>query len=257
MAATRHHDSTGSTAREPRPASACIPWDGLPRHTTVGELMSHRIVAVTPRTDYATLVAAVRDHHHDLLPVVDDRQRVLGLVAASDLLAKLALTALPPRGFRFESRQVRALRRKGAGVVAGELMTAPALTVAAGTRAAEAALLAVRHQVHHLPVTDDQHRLAGMVCLCDLLRAVCRDDAEIRSEVLHLTVATDIGADRATLRVDCDHGRILLTAHTPRRSQANTLLDRVRVVEGVVDVADTLRWDIDDLSVPSRPQQRL
>lgn len=255
MAATRHHDSTGTAPGEPLPGSGRVPWDGLPRHTPISEVMSRRIVAVSPGTDYATLVAAVRDHHHDLLPVVDDQRRVLGLVAASDLLAKLALGALPPRGMRFETRQVRALRRKGAGVVAGELMTAPALTVTASTSVADAALTAVRHRVHHLPVTDDRHRLVGMVCLCDLLRAVCRDDAEIRSEVLYLAVATDIGADRATLRVDCDHGRILLAARTPRRSQAETLLDRVRAVEGVVDVADTLRWDLDDCSVPSRPSQ--
>ena len=254
MAATRHNHSTGTTAREPRPTYAQVAWDGLPRHTPVRDLMTRQIVAVNPRTDYATLVAAVR-HHHDLLPVVDAEERVMGLVAASDLLAKLALTVLPPRGMRFETRQVRALRRKGTGVVASELMTTSAWTVTAGTSAAEAALLAIRHRVHHLPVTDDRHRLVGMVCLCDLLDAVRRDDAEIRSEVLYLAVATDVGTDRGTLRVDCDHGRILLDARTTRRSQANTLLDSVRAVEGVVDVAETVRWDIDDLLVPSRLHQ--
>ncbi|MHA6758016.1 CBS domain-containing protein [Streptacidiphilus sp. PAMC 29251] len=258
MAATHHHGTTGTTgttAREPRPASARIPWDGLPRHTPVGDLMSHQVVAVNPRTDFATLVAAVRDHHHDLLPVVDAERRVMGLVAASDLLAKLALTAIPPRGIRFETRQLRALRRKGAAVVASELMTTPAWTVTARTSAADASWVALRHRIHHLPVTDDQHRLVGMVCLCDLLKAVNRDDAEIRSEVLHLALATDTGTDRATLRVDCDHGRILLDARTTRRSQANTLLDRVRAVEGVVDVAETLRWDIDDLLTPLTPHR--
>jgi CBS-domain-containing membrane protein len=217
--------------------------------------MTRRVVSVDPRADYPALVAAVGDQHHDLLPVVDAQGRVMGLVAASDLLAKLALTVLPARGPRFEPRWLRALRRKGSAVTAGELMTTPAWTVTEDTSAAEAALLAVRHRVHHLPVTDDRRRLIGMVCLCDLLGAVRRDDAEIRSEVLYLAVASDIGTDRATLRVDCDHGRILLDAHTTKRSQAGTLLDRVRAVEGVVDVADTLRWDIDDLVVPSRPHQ--
>ena len=255
MTATRHYESTGTAAHELRSATEHIPWDGLPRHTPVRDLMTHRFVAVDPRTDYAGLVAAVGDHHHDLLPVLDAEGRLIGLVAASDLLSKLALTALPPRGVRFETRQVRALRRKGAGVTAGELMTTPAWTVTADTSAAEAALLAVRHRVHHLPVTDDGHRLVGMVCLCDLLGAVRRDDAEIRSEVLYLAVASDVGTDRATVRVDCDHGRVLLDAHTTRRSRAVTLLDRVRAVEGVVDIADTLRWDIDDLAAPSRPHR--
>lgn len=252
MTATKHSDSTGPAAPALRPDRVRIPWDGLPRHTPVGDLMTRQIVAVSPRTDYATVVATARKFHHDFLPVVDNEYRVLGLIAASDLLAKLAAQALPARATRFESRLVRALRRRAEGVVASELMTAPACTVTATASAAEAALLAARHRVHHLPVTDDRNVLVGLVCLCDLLGAVSRDDAEIRSEILYLAVASGTGADRATLRVDCDHGRVLLTAHTARRSQAVTLLDRVRAVEGVVDVADTLRWDVDDLLVPDR-----
>ncbi|MHA6763948.1 CBS domain-containing protein [Streptacidiphilus sp. PAMC 29251] len=115
------------------------------------------------------------------------------------------------------------------------------------TGVAEAAALAIRHRVHHLPVTDHRNRLFGLVCLCDLLGAVRRDDAEVRSEVLYLAVATDVGADRASLRVDCEHGRVQLTACTARHSQANALLARVRAVEGVVAVDDSLSWHADDL----------
>lgn len=201
MAATRHFDSTGTTARPPRPAPAPAPQDRQPRHTPVRDLMNRQVVAVNPWSDYTTVLAAVRDQHHDLLPVVDDQNRLTGLITASDLLAKLALTALPPHGTRFETRGLRALRRKGAGVVA-------------------------------------------------------RDDTDIRCEILALAVADDVDADRPTLRVDCDRGRILLTARTARRSQADTLLDRVRAVEGVVDVAPTLTWDSDDLARPRTAHQR-
>ncbi|MHA6758441.1 CBS domain-containing protein [Streptacidiphilus sp. PAMC 29251] len=240
--------ATATAAAQGAPPAA---WDGLPRHTPVSELMNRQVVTVDPWTDYATLVTALHGHPHQLLAVVDAQRRVLGVVGAGDLLARLAVAALP-QPTRFGAGQAWALRRRAAGVMASELMSAPVRTVGPDTSAPEAARLAARWQVHQLLVTDAQQRPVGLVCRCDLLRAVCRDDAAIRSEVLYLAVAAETGADRATLRVDCEHGRVLLDARTARRSQAYTLLGRVRAVEGVVQVAETLRWDTDDQPVAMR-----
>ena len=238
MAPTRH---SGSTDR--------IPWDGMPLDVPVSELMNRQFTAVGPRADWSALLSALRRRPHDPLPVVDAEGRVLGLVGAADLVARLALRELPPRGAHVEAREVRVLRRRADGVMARELMTTPVRCVAPTTPAPEAAALALQHGLHQLLVTDDQNRPVGLVCLCDLIGAMRRDDAEIRSEVLYLAVAPEAGADRAALRVDCDHGRIRLDARTARRSQAAALLDRVRAVEGVVQVADALCWDVDDLAL--------
>ncbi|MEZ0090908.1 CBS domain-containing protein [Streptacidiphilus sp. EB129] len=219
-----------------------------PHHTPVSKLMTRDVIAVDPKVDFATVVAALREHHHDTVPVVDAERRVLGMVCASDLLAKLALPALPQRTL-FESRQVRALRRRAAAVEADELMSSPAVTVSPYTTAAEAAWLAIRHRVHHLPVVGEHHDLVGMVCLCDLLGVLHRSDAEIRAEIAGVALGPALGTEAATLRVTCVHGRVTLDARTARRSQAEQLLNRVRAVEGVVDVADSLRWDIDDMLV--------
>jgi len=224
--------------------------DGLPHRTRVGGVMSRQVVAIDPRAGFAIVVSALQEHHHDMLPVVDANRRVMGMVCASDLVAKLAVQALPPRSMPWESRSVRALRRKAAAVEAGELMTTPAVTVRERTTVEQAALLAMRHRVHHLPVVDSQRRLTGIVCLCDLLDVLRRDDAAIRAEVEAVALAPDLGAMASTLRVGCDRGRVTLEARTARRSQAERLRERVRAVEGVVDVVEGLRWDIDDLTVP-------
>jgi CBS-domain-containing membrane protein len=236
------------------PATPRTNLDAGPRRTAVGDLMTRQVVALDPRTDYAVMIAALADGHHSMLPVVNAQYRVMGTVSSSDLLAKLAVRALPPRTAPFMGRRVRRLRRRAEAVVAREVMTTPAVTVTPATSAADAALLAVRKRIHRLPVVDPTSRvLVGMVCLCDLLRAMRRDDADIRSDILALALATDTSTDSSTLHVDCVRGRVQLDARTARRSQANTLLERVRAVEGVVDVAETLRWDIDDLFTPHQP----
>ncbi|MEY9964129.1 CBS domain-containing protein [Streptacidiphilus sp. MAP12-16] len=252
MRATAH----GSTADLTRPVVSLPEPDpsaagGLPRRTLVGDLMTREVIAVDPRTGFAAVVAALREHHHDMLPVVDPERRVLGTVCSSDLLAKLAVSALPSHASLVESRQIRALRRRAPAVNARELMTSPPLTVTTTTGAAEAALVAVRHRVHHLPVVDEQQHLTGMVCLCDLLVALHREDDDIRSEVLYLAVAHTAGVDRSTLIVDCKDGHVVLNATAALRSQAEALAERVRAVEGVVDLLDSLRWHTDDTRTPT------
>ncbi|MEZ0090877.1 HPP family protein [Streptacidiphilus sp. EB129] len=245
---TSPHSGPVDVARTvvPSPETGAPVAGALPRRTLVGDLMTRKVTALDPRTGFSTVVAALRGHHHDMLPVVDAEQRVMGTVSSSDLLAKLAVSVLPAHEPLIESRQIRAMRRRASAVSARELMTAPALTVTTTTTAAEAALLAVRHRVHHLPVLDGRRRLTGVVCLCDLLGALHRDDDEIRSEVLYLAVGPDSGVERASLIVDCRDGQVVLNATTALRSQARSLAESVRRVEGVVDLLDSLCWRTDD-----------
>lgn len=248
MSETVHH-------RAQDPAAEIIPpgplptRTGTPHRTTVGELMRRPVLAVDSRVDFATAVAAMHDHHHDVLPVVNAARQVMGMVCASDLLAKLAVRALPPRSLPFESRTARAVRRQARAVEAGELMSSPAVTVTTSTTVAEAALTAIRHRVHHLPVVDEERRLTGMVCLCDLLDVERRDDAAVLAEVRAVALAPDSGVVAATIDLACERGRVVLDARTHTRSQAERLRERVSAVEGVVDVREQLRWDVDD-SVP-------
>ncbi|WP_035851718.1 CBS domain-containing protein [Kitasatospora azatica] len=211
--------------------------------------MSRQIVAIDPRAGFAVVLAALREHHHDMLPVVDGERRVMGTVCASDLLAKLAVQKLPPRSMLWESRQVRAVRSKSKAVEACELMTSPAVTVHEQTSVEQAALLAARRRVHHLPVVDGQRRLTGVVCLCDLLDVLRRDDAAILADVEAVALAPDLGTVASTLRISCEQGRVTLDARTVHHSQADRLGERVRAVEGVVSVADDLRWEIDDVGL--------
>ena len=57
------------------------------------------------------------------------------------------------------------------------------------------------------------------------------------------------------LLVDCRQGRVTLRATTTWRSQAQTLLARVRAVEGIAELQHDLSWELDDTSATTPPQR--
>ncbi|WP_052441226.1 CBS domain-containing protein [Streptacidiphilus anmyonensis] len=228
-----------------RPSHPC----SLPRHRLVQDVMTSQVIAVEPDADFAAALAALRETGHDDLPVVDRQGRPMVMVCAPDLLAKLAATVLPEASI-FDTHLTRDIRRRAAAVTVAELMTNPVCTVRPCDTAAQAALLALRHRIHQLPVVDEQHRIVGLVTLSNLLEALHRPDAEIADEVRTVALRPQCGVRAATLHVACERGRVQLDARTSLRSQAERLLADVRAVEGLVDLAETVRWEIDDSPRP-------
>ncbi|SEL50806.1 CBS domain-containing protein [Streptacidiphilus jiangxiensis] len=171
---------TGTVNRTAAREGTTPPRTSVPRHRLVGELMTRQVYAIEPDADFRAALAALRETGHQDLPVVDGQGRAMGIVCAPDLLAKLAATALPQPSV-FETRRTRDIRRRAAAVTVAELMTTPVRSVTAQDTAAEAALLALRHRIHQLPVVDEHHRLVGVVTVNDLLDALRRTDAEIEA----------------------------------------------------------------------------
>lgn len=83
------------------------------------------------------------------VPIVDDRNRLVGLITQRDLLA-----AGPD-----PTRRVR------------EVMQTDVKTVSPDTAAHEAAYLLLRHSIGCVPVTDDDDFLLGIVTETDFVRA--------------------------------------------------------------------------------------
>ncbi|MFI8438266.1 CBS domain-containing protein [Streptomyces sp. NPDC079020] len=106
------------------------------RHLKVGALMSDDVVSAVPATPFRDVAKLLAEHGISGVPVLDEDDRVLGVISESDLLARRELTA---RG----------------------LMTAPAVTVHAEETVPDAARLMVRRGVERLPVVDEEERLVG------------------------------------------------------------------------------------------------
>jgi len=113
--------------------------------------------------------------------VLDEDNKVVGVVSEADLLAKEALdSAAPHRASGILHHREQA---KAAGTTAADLMTKPAVTVGARQFVTQAARLMYERKVKRLPVVDDDGRLIGIVSRADVLSVYSRPDQDISHEI--------------------------------------------------------------------------
>jgi CBS domain-containing protein len=207
--------------------------------------MTTSVITAEPDTEYRKLVDLVVGHHFSAVPVVDDSNRVAGVVSEADLLRKIEYGGVPePR--LFESRRRRGERRKAAGRTAEDLMSRPAVTVAKDSSLSAAARLMDDKGVKRLPVVDDQGRLVGLVSRGDLLKVHLRPDDDIRGDVTSDVLRTYLGDGAKQVQVDVHDGAVTLSGRVDRWSSADRVERLTRQVAGVVEVRSALVFDVDD-----------
>jgi len=140
------------------------------------------------------------------VPVVAPAGQLLGVVSRPDLIPKAAGLAAAA-GLRPGFGPRRRERRWAVARTAGELMTAPAVTVAPQATVEQAARLMRRHRVGRLPVTSPPAgRLAGIVTRGGLLRVYRRPGEDIRAEIEAGVLHRVRGADPRRLAVSVRDG---------------------------------------------------
>ncbi|GGT01281.1 CBS domain-containing protein [Streptomyces chromofuscus] len=169
------------------------------------------------------------------VPVVDADDHVIGVVSESDLLAKAAVMAEPHRHGPVGRLRRHRLYEKSHGDTAATLMTFPPVTVHPAERVADAAWTAAHARLKRLPVTDYRGRLVGVVSRRDLLRALIRDDADIRAEVESL-VGRYVPDPRA-VEVTVENGAVTIKGRLDK-AVVPELLASVREIDDVIDVVD-------------------
>lgn len=194
------------------------------------------VVGDTPFLDVARVLSS---EHLSSVPVVDGEDHVIGVVSESDLLAKAAVMAVPHRPGPIGRFRERHLYEKSRGETAATLMTYPAVTVHPGDLVTDAAWTAARGRFKRLPVMDHLGRLVGAVSRIDLLRALIRDDTEIREEIESRILRRELLVSPDTLDVTVENG-VVTVSGTLDPALVPKLLDAIRQIEDVVDVVDRL-----------------
>ncbi|GAA3023119.1 CBS domain-containing protein [Kitasatospora albolonga] len=198
-----------------------------PGEARVADWMTRPAVAVTPDTDFTTVLAAIIASHRGILPVVTSDNEPVGVIAASDLLTSYDRTDGP------------------AELTARDLMTTPAVTVPQDSTVLVALRTALSHALHHLPVVDEHGRLSGLLSPRDLLESLHADDEALRAEVLAAVLTPGSGVAPHSLSVRCERGHVILSGHTRSRNDAAALCLQVARIEGLAGLVDRLSWDDD------------
>lgn len=150
---------------------------------TAGEIMTQDVLAVTEDAPFTTVARILTEHHVNAVAVLDRECRVTGVVSEGDLLCKAEAKEPAEDVSPFlETRRRRAARAKAGGVVARDVMSAPAVTVTATAAVADAAQELCQGRYRQLPVVDNAGRLVGMITRTDLVQAVTVPDEMVQAD---------------------------------------------------------------------------
>ncbi len=207
---------------------------------TVRDVMTTRVIAVRKEASFKDMVAMLGKSRISAFPVIDEAGKVVGVVSEADLLVKEAVLA--------DGTSVLAALRhwhedeKVTGVTAGDLMTAPAVTIGPDAPVAEAARLMYDRRLKRLPVVNGAGLLLGIVTRVDVLSVFDRPDDQIQREIVREVLPKVLGTVPEDREVSVRDGIVTLTVPVDDEQDAKSVVAAVRHVEGVVAVRDRLSY---------------
>jgi len=183
------------------------------------EVMTSPVVTVPPEAAVKDVARVLLRHAISAVPVVNGDGRLVGIVSELDLL----LGDVP-------ADPVAHVMQVGAEPlppprVAADVMSADVVAVAEDTDAADVARVMREASLKSIPVVRGAE-VVGIVSRRDLLRAVAREDSDIRADVLRRLRDYSDGRDSWDVMVDAGVVTIDLRGEDPVVGEAAQLLAR-------------------------------
>ena len=139
------------------------------------DLMTAPVITVRPWTSAKEAAGLLAAHGFTALPVVDDDDRLVGIVTEADLI----------RGrIPADPRYVHEPVVSTAGMSVGDLMTTPVTAMSSGADVADLCQALVDARIRAMPIVDGS-AVAGIVTRGDIVRVLARDDVDIARDVRH------------------------------------------------------------------------
>jgi len=226
----------------------------------VSDVMTRRVVSVTPEATIRHAIRLMLDNHISGLPVIDDQGRLVGIVSEADFLRR---SEIGTQGKR--SRWLDALLGPAGpandyvhshGFKVEEVMTRKPITVQEDTPLDQVVHLMEGHRVKRLPVVRGE-KVVGIVSRANLMRALAsiyraapkssKGDAAIRSQIL-----SDIAKQDWSLGVDVDvvvrDGIADIWGSIAEPAQRDALRVLIEKTPGVKQVAEHLTCELVSVS---------
>jgi CBS-domain-containing membrane protein len=217
-------------------------------NTTVKEVMTTHVVAVRKNASFKDMAARLREHRVSAFPVLDDDDKVIGVVSEADLLTK---EALEYGGGKVSGMLHYREQAKAAALTAEDLMTTPPVTIGPRDFVSQAARLMYSRRVKRLPVVDDDGRLIGIVSRADVLSVYSRPDADIRTDIIEHVVLDALLTDPGRLTITVQDGIVTVEGMPETTVVGHDMIAEIRHVEGVVAVRDRLSYPPKQRSFPA------
>ncbi len=146
---------------------------------TARDIMTEKVISVKPDTLISELAKIFLDNNISGVPVIDENNRVLGIVTESDLIfhskrlkVPAVLTILDSFIFLDSPEKMEQELRKIAAASVTDIYTSPAVSITPDTPLDEIASLMTDKKIHTLPVLNDNGEMIGVVGKKDIIRTI-------------------------------------------------------------------------------------
>jgi len=216
------------------------------------DVMVREVVTVHADTPVAEAIRLLTERDISALPVVDEQDRLVGIISEADLLHRVELGTEKHRPWLLESLAAATTLAKefakSHGKKVGEVMTTNVVSASEDTPLAEIAMLFERYRIKRVPIVRDG-KVVGIVSRTNLIQALAsaigtvdahtESDRLIREELLSRLATqhwTDFGSRNVTVKDGVVHLWGLITDEEERKA----LLALAEGVPGVSRVSDEM-----------------
>ncbi|WP_158888129.1 CBS domain-containing protein [Amycolatopsis anabasis] len=143
------------------------------------DVMSKPVITVTADRTVKHAASLLAHHGFTALPVVDDDERLIGIVTEADLVRDRF-----PRDETFLGRRPEEPVHERPAATVGEVMSTPATAMGAETDIVEVVRAMLDTPIRSMPIVDGS-KVRGIVTRRDLVRALARDDEALARDIRH------------------------------------------------------------------------
>ena len=154
------------------------------------EMMNTQVVKVHPEDNLADVVRILLEHKISGLPVLDDENKVVGMITGKDLLKYSEILEVDDnpldfsRSFRLHTYTAKSIPDENNTDIflitrVKEVMSKTVISVKENSSFHDVVILMKEHKINRIPVIDEDGRLKGLITRTDLLNYIAEKDISI------------------------------------------------------------------------------
>jgi len=216
------------------------------------DVMATKVITVRPDTPVATIAEVLLANRISAVPVVNDKDVLVGIVSEGDLIHRVEAGTERHRSWWLELLTGKEILAHefvmSYGRKAADVMTRPVISVQPDTPLGDIAALLEKHRIKRVPVASNG-KIVGIVSRANLIQALVKlnrtktetsvDDLTLHSHILEQLRSKPWG-DPSKISILVNNGSVELWGIVDSETEKNAIRVAVEVTPGVRQVANKL-----------------
>jgi CBS domain-containing protein len=215
------------------------------------DVMATNVITVRLDTPVATIAEVLLANRISAVPVVNDKDALVGIVSEGDLIHRVEAGTERHRSWWLELLTGKEMLAhefvKSHARKASDVMTRAVVSVQPDTPLGDIASLLEKHRIKRVPVLSNG-KIAGIVSRANLIQALVSDAKASNASVDDLTLHSNIleqlrtkpWFDPSTIKIIVNNGTVELWGIVGSETEKNAIRVAVEVTPGVRQVANKL-----------------